>query len=1469
MAIFIVVVICLTIILWAMLRTPGVQTFLTKKITSVIAEKTNLKIEIGKARLRLNSNILLNNIIIYDTLGKKMLVLNSLEAGINKIDLNKKTVKLSLVSLSQPNINIYQTGSNRYNFSFISDIVKNNNNNTNFDWNIHASRLKINNLECIYTDTNKNIRYLSNLNFIADSINIEYQSVKFNISGFATHYNKVPFIDNLTASVNIINKQLIVNNIKLVTQNSYGNIQVIEMRMPKNGGIEYLYSKINSLRVSPADIAIFDKRFSNITDEVKISGSVIISGKNVKADNLLIYAGQKSILSASANFLNIGNQTKFSYSLNIDNLVTNNNEISSLLSQYMPNTKINLPPQLNNLGDISFSGFLFAVPNSITSQGELTVNQGNIIADVTINRLNKNNYIIDGKITADPLDLGIILNNSALKQTTFSVTTKGSYNKQKGINININSIVRSMAFNAYSLDSISVNGNLTRQKFTGRISSFDPNARFDFEGQFNLGNTATTSLYDFYTNVYYLNLHALGLAKNDTNANLSVNVVANFVGNSVDNSNGKIYVTDLYYFQDTTYLATDSLTISSVSDSLQNEILFSSEYLDAQLKGKINIVSLIPELKNIVKNYIPSLNNNNNITTNKNNFTYIIKANYPHPVTERLLPNVKISPGTTVYGELNSINKIFNINLNSGLIEINNHKITGLQVKTFTKNNIYNINLSSNEFFITQNNSLKNFLLSIKINNDSITSNINWNNWLQNNSSGNINFLASINKNFSLKQPLFKIDIYPSNVITLDTLWNIAQSSVTKNNNGFVFDNIKINNGYSNLLINGAISNNNTDSLTVNVKNINLNNLNTILKQIPLRFDGNITGMLVLKDFTGEKQLKSNLLITGLKLKNKPVGDAYIKSGWDNKKQHITIDLELKNNNKTTTKGVGYISPKNREINIQGTFDKQPAKIVEGFLEPNLTGFTGTASGSVLVSGDLRAPFWNGYLVTDSTQILIKPTNVKYMVSDTVLFNNSSLVFKNLVINDMENNKATLNGSIDHYRYLTWKLGLQINTNKIIGLNTTAKDNQYYYAKAYGSGFVSINGPSENVAIKIMATTLNNTVFYLPLESSQELHDNDFIVFTQPFSQTDKNNLPNKKNIKQNINKPIQESKLTLNLDLTVTPEAEVNIIFDPRIGDVLKANGRANLNMEVNDNDFLIYGDYSIYHGEFTFTLQNVINKKLEIQQNSSIKWSGDPLDADIDIDAIYKIRRASVFDLTLNDSDKEKKVDVNCHLLMTNKLINPNIAFAVDVPTTTNAEAIDQLNSLHEQDLNKQILSLLLVNKFSPLPGLVQNSTTTTTNLGSTTASEILSNQLSQLISQVSSDFDLGVTYRPGDNEYTQQQYEVAFSTKLWDERILVNGNVGYDATNTTNPNASTVPTDLEVEVKLNKKGNIRFKAFSKVNRDLIYSEGPYTQGIGLFYTEDFNTIKELWKRIFGNKNAIKPDETIIIDENPGTNK
>jgi hypothetical protein len=324
-----------------------------------------------------------------------------------------------------------------------------------------------------------------------------------------------------------------------------------------------------------------------------------------------------------------------------------------------------------------------------------------------------------------------------------------------------------------------------------------------------------------------------------------------------------------------------------------------------------------------------------------------------------------------------------------------------------------------------------------------------------------------------------------------------------------------------------------------------------------------------------------------------------------------------------------------------------------------------------------------------------------------------------------------------------------------------------------------------------------------------------------------------------------------------------LQLIFDSKVGDVLKGSGTGDLRIRIDKTgSVFFYGEYTIEEGDYMFTLQNLLNKRFVIDNGSTIRWDGSPYNALINLTATYKLK-ASMYDLvapTLDpsaSSEFQKRVPINVKLILTDRLMKPSIRFEIESPSLNNSNQniIDEYITT-EEELNRQVLSLLVLNRFYAPEN--QTSGKTGTNAAVVTTTEMLSNQLSHWLSQISSDVDIGVSYRPGD-EITSNEIELALSTKMFNNWVTLSSNVGYG--NYQAKDASNIIGDFDIEVKLNKKGTIRAKAYTHSNNDIYYETSPTTQGVGISFNEEFNTFSELlqkyWDKITGKNRKKKKKE------------
>jgi hypothetical protein len=466
----------------------------------------------------------------------------------------------------------------------------------------------------------------------------------------------------------------------------------------------------------------------------------------------------------------------------------------------------------------------------------------------------------------------------------------------------------------------------------------------------------------------------------------------------------------------------------------------------------------------------------------------------------------------------------------------------------------------------------------------------------------------------------------------------------------------------------------------------------------------------------------------------------------------------------------------------------------------------------------------------------------QYLFNDSIRFNRNGIVFDKISAYDDRGNPINIDGIISHKYFKDFGVNLTFNPGQAKVLDTKIKDNDLFYGTAYATGVISIKSTKDNLAFDISAKTDRNTRFFVPMNSSQSMGDYSFVTFTGSDIPIDQGNTGEAR-----IVQPAAGNTISLNFDLDVTPDAEVQLVLDAKAGDVMRGRGSGKLNILLTPKgDFSISGDYIISSGEYLFTLGNILNKRFSVEEGGRISWNGEITDADIDISAKYRLE-ASLYDL-LQDERFRERIPVECVLHMTDKLANPTIDFEIKLPTADEQTRSYLRNAINtDEEMSRQFVYLLMMNRFYPDPAYRSggNSDPATgagsSALGSTM--EMVSNQLTNWLSQISNDFDVGFVYRPG-NEISTQEVELALSTQLLNDRVTINGNFDVGA-NQNNSSATTVTGVFDVEVDITENGKLKFKFFNRSNDNILYETAPYTQGIGIFFRHDFDKFRYFFRR------------------------
>ncbi len=1463
--------------LYGILRTSVAQTYLTHKIAGYLSKNLRTTIKVGKVDISFLDILILEDVYVEDLQKDTLLYVKKLRTTIGDLNFSQNKFQLHRVELKNLVFNLKEDAKGNLNLQFIIDKFSSNDTTQTppseplhikcRDFKLIDAQLSYHSYKPDTVEFGMNFDDLKikKLTLISKNVSVINDSIALAIDSLHLEEQCGFVLNNFSANAIVSSTIADLKNLRFSTPKQT-NVSTDYFVFRYNSWGEYpdFITKVNmhaNLRDSSTlcftDISYFASVFKGFDQIVNVKGAVDGTVANLRADSFKINYRTQTELFTNFRIEGLPDINKTHFDIAIHNLSTNREDFASIKDPSNPTKQfIDLPKQLNQLGRISYNGRIEGTFVDFSANGGLFSNLGmiatkvNIVQDTIISKT-----AIKGNLIAENLEIGKLIGDEKnFGKLTFHQDVNLNILKDSLIG-NAKGKIDSVFVNHYKYNNIEIDGDFSNKMFAGAVKINDPNLQTWFKGTIDFEKAKP--VFDFEFAVEKAKLYKLKLIKDNPLTNLSFALRANFSGISPDDINGEIRLSKkLIYIADKKDFALNNFSVSSKIESYfagkpKKKIIIRSDYFDASVNGSISFESLPDAINSFISTYLPSLNSTP--VTNEplaksavkvkplpNNFQFVVNLNKTKKISDVFLPSVQIEDSTKLVGKFNSINNELVLRCNSKLIETAGVKFADLLVNASSEHGNFNFGVNCSKLAFTNASWIENFALTTQSKNDTTALHLFWDNKRSKSQYfGDIRSKLLFGKNDSNKL-ILKLYTDESTIKISDTVWTIPRSSILNDSTSIQINNLQFINKTQSIAINGTVSEEPNDTLSLKFERFNLNTLNTFTGDL-LNVQGILNGTTKLKRLYDRPLFYTNDSISSLVINKVSVGNMFIKSRYmlDESVIHLNI-FTLVGQKKTKDISIeGIYYPTNHIINFNVGLQRFKLKLLKPYYNDYVDLHPSSELlGKISIAGTIEKPKINANLKVTGATVFVKYLQTQYDQADSIginIDNNNIQIHRTKLYSDKGSGYGFVSGNIKHTDFDKFNLNLLIDAHNFMVLNTTESDTSYFYGAAYMTGEVNIKGRPEKISIDVAAKTEKKTKFYIPLSSTSEVSDNTkFINFISKDVTHDK--------VKNDYK--VDLSGLNLNLDLEVTPDAEIQLIMDKKIGDIIKARGSANLKIEITSaGAFNMFGDYNIAKGDYLFTLKNLISKKFDIASGGTIKWNGNPMDAAIDLSAIYNIKKVPLYDLVIEDEYRETKIPVECHLKMGDKLMSPSIKFGLKLPNA-DEKIVTQINNLDEDNVNKEVLSLLVLNRFRPLPGLnpvSQNASSAVINTG-----ELLSNQINNLLAQVSNDINIGVNYQTGD-ESNKTALEVALSKNFFDDRVVVNGNFGVgggsvdpkkEATGKNTNSTNNIIGDFNMEVKMNKKGNVRLKVFNKTNNDLNYSEYPYTQGVGIFLRKDFDS-------------------------------
>ncbi|MEP6711423.1 MAG: translocation/assembly module TamB domain-containing protein [Ferruginibacter sp.] len=1427
-------------------------------------------VEIDLEEIHLN-NVRFNKIDKW--IGQDMIAaLKKLDLTMDSVNFNKKQIAIKELYLEQPFFAQSDYNGNKPAVTDLTSVLEKIPLVSAFKWNNSGWVFSINKFQ-LFDGSFKNEKFTDRPVY---PDRFDGQHVLF--TGLTGSMNNVLFLnDTLTADISLSAKErsgLVIKKLKtnlkftpelmefknldLTTNKSrLGNYYSMHYNQFNNDFSSFLHNvtleaTFKESILSSDDLALFSPNLKTWKRNFNIEGTAKGTIDNFSAKNLKIRTGNSFVDGDLAmRGLPDINTTFIDFKSNL--LRTTYNDLATIIPSLKNATNISL----YKLGNISYSGYFTGFINDFVTYGNFKTNLGSITADMNVKIPEGASSSYSGKIATSGFNIGAFLNAPKLGVVTMNCKIAGSGFSIKNLKANVNGNVQRFDFGGYSYHNIIINGNFEKKLFKGHLSIDDPNLKINnLDGALNLSTKEIAFNLD--ADVAYANLKNLLLTKD--NLSLSGIFSLNFTGNNIDNFLGTARVHAATLRHDSLQLSFDSLTLKSELVDNKKLLSIQSNELEASINGVFKILELPDAFKIFLSKYYPSYFKIPTYKVSNQDFTFKIKT---HNVDEYVqLFDKKLSGfnNAVVSGSVGLQN--YELKLNASIPEFSYDKkvFTNINLQSTGNRDTLQTEIAVEDILISDSLHFPNTKLKVSANNNLSLIKLNT-------SGSKILGDAELNASIQSLTDGVKIHFFPSSFVVNDKKWQLEKDGeLTLRKKYIDASEVKFFHEKQQIVFSTEL-----DELTDNT-NLIAKLTNVDLDFMPMLFKnpaiaGLVTGTATLRDPFGKSVIEFEGVADSFQLDEKMIGKISLSAQANISTGLIKFKADADNpdNNFLIDGFYNYKDSTGNQLEIGLLAKKLNLDILQPYLKTIFSQMGGIATGNIKLYGSRDHKYITGDASIAGGILKIAYTQCKYLFDKQIIhFGEDEIDIGSIKLRDTLNNEGLVSGKMHHTFFKDFSFeNMRFETEKMLLLNTTKKDNIQFYGNVIGSAVMTLAGPTTNLQMNIdgRPSSFDSSHIYLPTGTSKENNAIDYIDFIQFGSLVD-NKLTND-----------QSTNIVVNMNLTANPACKVDVILDEETGDIIKGQGNGQLSIRVGNREPLtIRGRYELTKGEYTFNFQTFLKKPFTLNQGS-ITWNGDPYEAIIDMDAEYLAKNVDLSSLTTLSNGYNQKDDITIVSHLTGSLKKPIITFDFKLPETSEKSKdyilVKRLADFKndENEMNKQVASLLLFNTF-----ITNNqnflSQENTIALATNTIGGVISGWLTNTFNRqlekatkgvISTYIDISPTVSLQKTASALQANVRAGLKILLTNRlnILIGGNLDYNNPYYLEANRKGLFTpDITIEWLLNKDGSLRVVGFNRTSVEITTGQRNRS-GVQLSYRKDFNKIGDIFK----SKKKIQEQDKIKI--------
>lgn len=1442
------------------LHIPVFQAGIADIVGSALEDKIGAEVEIKRVNLGFLNRIVVDELVVFDKNKERMLRVPRLSAKIDVIDLMQGKINLSSAQLFGLDANIYKNSpEDDYNFQFVVDSLSSKDNKEKKPFDLHISSLVILNGKIKH-----NLRYepMKSGKFDASHLDVSRfsshiilykiteDSLDINVKRLSLKESCGLNISNLALRLKMGKGDVRISDFSLATDKSEISVPHLSVsyrlenkKLQEKSLDASVKAEIKSLALS--EVGLFMPYQLNSFPVIR--GFIDAQCKNGNAtSSIFLDASDKSFLiNAKADCRHIISNPEWK----ADRL--------SLLASGGIISKIDgitrLPAQIPALGDVRISGRCAGTKHSALFDGQIVTSEcGNVEISGSFD-----NGEIEAKAKTSSISLGKILSANDIGNVAAEIEGKAKIEDKKLSNASIKANFDRFEYKGYPYSNINIDGTFDKGTVAGSLDANDPNVVLSITGQTSLSDAIKSV--NASINAELINLAPLNLIKDCREANVSFSSEIDLKGSNIDDLTGKLALHRIFFhgaLDDKTIVENDinidEIKLSSFFGNKGRELSLTSDFADISIKGQYRISTLKNSILNLLKSHLPSISIQKADPHIRNNYLINAEIRSAYLAKRFLGVDVTTQKPLTLNGYVNDFAQQANIYCSAPSLYLYGKQIDNLKLLVWTPEQ----SLRSNINFTLRNagKSPLAIILESDAKNDILTTSLSWDNHQKEEFSGQLNTVARFSSPYN-GSSFAKVSITPSNIHVGDSIWRLHSRDIIYSDSKLSVDHFSVENSNQHIYINGVASKHSSDSLAVDLKNVDVAYIMNLINFHSVEFGGIATGHLTGHSLLSTPEAHGHLDVKGFLFEEGHLGDFHADVVLNNEERQLDIKAFTEERGDRIMDITGFVSPQRSGLDLAIKAEKVPLEFMHSYCSSFMEDIDARGKGDIRVFGPFSGINLTGQIVANGA-LTVSSLNCRYELrNDTITFVPDDMRLVNQPIYDKHGNIAYFTGGLHHHNLSRMTYDFDIKAKKFLCYDFKEFGDNSFYGTAILTGNCRITGRNSELTFDVNGDVEPGSSMVYNATSPDALSKQEFITWNSAARKHEMqmDSLSGKHATSDGKEEDVR-TNMRMNFLVNVTPDATLKVLMDAQTGDCIDLHGTGVLRASYyNKGKFDLFGNYLINNGTYKLTIQNVVHRNFDFLSGGSINFGGDPYDAALALKARYTLNSVSLSDLNIGNSFSSNNIRVDCLMDITGTPGAPVVTFNLE-PHTNNTDVKQMIYSLinSEEETNQQVLYLLSVGRFYAQTGNNAAAMDARGNNQTTLAMQsILSGTLSQQMNNILSKFvnsnnwNFGANISPGDEGFNNAEYEGLLNGSLLNNRLLINGQFGY------RDNAATATQgfigDFDVRYLLLPNGNLAIRVYNQTNDRYFTKNALNTQGLGLIIKHDFNS----WRDMIGRKN------------------